>query len=35
MLDAVTPNNAQSEYYLTDLVEIAAAQVAGADDRSG
>ena len=26
MLDAVTPNNAQSEYYLTDLVEIANAR---------
>jgi len=26
MLDAVTPDNAQNEYYLTDLVEIANAQ---------
>ena len=26
MLDAVTPNNAQKEYYLTDLVEIAGAR---------
>ncbi len=26
MLDAVTPQNAQKEYYLTDLVEIAAAR---------
>ena len=26
LLDAVTPNNAQNEYYLTDIVEIANAQ---------
>jgi bifunctional UDP-N-acetylglucosamine pyrophosphorylase / glucosamine-1-phosphate N-acetyltransferase len=26
LLDAVTPNNAQREYYLTDVVEIASAQ---------
>jgi bifunctional UDP-N-acetylglucosamine pyrophosphorylase / glucosamine-1-phosphate N-acetyltransferase len=26
LLDAVTPNNAQREYYLTDIVEIASAQ---------
>ncbi len=26
MLEAVTPHNAQNEYYLTDLVEIAAAR---------
>jgi bifunctional UDP-N-acetylglucosamine pyrophosphorylase/glucosamine-1-phosphate N-acetyltransferase len=32
MLDAVTPNNAQGEYYLTDLVEIANAR--GLETRS-
>ena len=26
LLDAVTPNNAQQEYYLTDVVEIANAR---------
>ena len=26
LLDAVNPNNAQNEYYLTDIVEIASAQ---------